>query len=74
MPTITALKFALIQEQVESCQNANYSNSVSDPFLRDQERAKRLEAMQAAITKGFESGEAKSFDLDSFKQRMLNSL
>ena len=34
-------------------------------------RAEKLKAMQSAITKGIESGEAKPFDSASFKQRMM---
>ena len=77
MPTmnisITDLMRAWVQEQVESGQYAGNSDYVRDLIRRDQERAKRIEAMQAAIAKGLESGEATDFDIDAFKQRMLNN-
>lgn len=77
MPTmnisITDPMRAWVQEQVESGQYAGNSDYVRDLIRRDQERAKRIEAMQAAITKGLESGEPTDFDIDAFKQRMLNN-
>jgi antitoxin ParD1/3/4 len=71
--SITDPMRAWVQEQVESGQYADNSDYVRDLICRDQERVKRIEAMQAAITKGSESGEPTDFDIDAFKQRMLNN-
>lgn len=77
MPTmnisITDPMRAWVQEQIECGNYAGHNDYVRDLINRDQERAKRIEAMQAAITKGLESGEPTDFDIDAFKQQMLNN-
>ena len=45
-----------VQVQIESGKYASSSDYVRDLIRRDQLRAEKLQAMQAAITKGLESG------------------
>lgn len=63
-----------VQAQIDNGKYAGNSDYVRDLIRRDQERAAKIEAMQAAITKGLESGAPQDFDKESFKQRMLESL
>ena len=63
-----------VTSQVEGGRYANHSDYVRDLIRRDQARAEKLEAMQAAISKGFASGEPKPFDAQAFNRRMLDSL
>ena len=63
-----------VQTQINSGQYASSSDYVRDLIRRDQERRDKLQALQAAITKGIESGEAKDFNVEDFKQRMLDGL
>lgn len=53
---------------------ANHSDYVRDLIRRDQLQVQKLKAMQEAITKGLESGEATAFDNDLFKKRMQENL
>ena len=50
---------------------ADSSDYVQDLIRKGQRQAGKLKAMQGAITKGIESGEAKPFNKEAFKQRML---
>lgn len=55
----------------------NYSNNsdyIRDLIRKDQLKQQKLKLMQAAITQGLESGEAKPFDKEAFKKRMQDSL
>lgn len=67
-----------MRDWVESqSQNGTYSNNsdyVRDLIRKDQLRAQKLQAMQSAITKGFESGEPTVFDKTAFKKRMKGSI
>lgn len=63
-----------VESQSESGVYANNSDYVRDLIRKDQLRAKKLNAMQEAITQGLESGEAKAFDKESFKKRMQDRL
>jgi antitoxin ParD1/3/4 len=58
--------------ELQSQQGAYSNNSdyVRDLIRRDQYQVTKLKAMQEAITKGLDSGEAKVFDKESFKKRM----
>jgi antitoxin ParD1/3/4 len=62
--------------ELQSQQGAYSNNSdyVRDLIRRDQYQVTKLKAMQEAITKGLDSGEAKVFDKESFKKRMRDSL
>ena len=63
-----------VQTQINNGQYASSSDYVRDLIRRDQERRDKIQALQAAITKGIESGEAKDFNVEDFKQRMLDGL
>ena len=63
-----------VQAQIDTGRYAGNSDYVRDLIRKDQERHQKIQAMQEAITKGLESGEAKNFDVESFKSRMMNSL
>ena len=49
---------------------SNASDYVRHLIRRDQERARAIAQLQAAITEGMESGEARPFDVTVFKARM----
>lgn len=52
-----------VQSQVETGTYANSSDYVRDLIRQDQEKRKKIQALQAAITAGLQSGESdKSFD------------
>jgi len=63
-----------VQTQVDTGKYAGTSDYIRDLIRKDQNRHQKVEAMQEAITKGLESGEAQNFDIESFKRRMINSL
>ena len=63
-----------VKTQIETGKYAGNSDYVRDLIRKDQVRQQKIEAMQKAITKGLESGVAKDFDMESFKQRMLKNL
>jgi antitoxin ParD1/3/4 len=65
---------AWVQSQIDDGKYAGNSDYVRDLIRKDQERIEKVEAMQAAITKGLQSGVPQDFDKESFKQRMLESL
>ncbi|OAI14196.1 CopG family transcriptional regulator [Methylomonas lenta] len=52
-----------VQSQVETGAYANSSDYVRDLIRQDQEKRNKIQALQAAITAGLQSGESdKSFD------------
>lgn len=52
-----------VQSQVETGTYANSSDYVRDLIRQDQEKRNKIQALQAAITAGLQSGESdKSFD------------
>ena len=63
-----------VESRTENGQYANNSDYVRDLIRKDQERARKFEALQAAITKGLESGEPQEFDKEVFIRRMQESL
>ena len=63
-----------VESRTENGQYANNSDYVRDLIRKDQERAGKFEALQAAITKGLESGEPQEFDKEVFIRRMQESL
>ena len=65
---------AWVESRSQQGAYANNSDYVRDLIRKDQLQAQKLKAMQEAITKGLESGEAKAFDKDLFKKRMQDSL
>ena len=65
---------AWVQAQIDDGKYAGNSDYVRDLIRKDQERQAKVQAMQAAINKGLESGVPQDFNKEAFKQRMLNSL
>lgn len=63
-----------VKSQIDTGQYANNSDYVRDLIRRDQQQIEKQKALQAAITEGLQSGSAKDFDVDIFKQRMLENL
>ena len=67
-----------VQSQIDEGKYAGNSDYVRDLIRKDQarelEKRAKIDAMQAAITKGLKSGEPQDFDINAFKQRMLESL
>ena len=63
-----------VKTQIDAGKYAGNSDYVRDLIRKDQEQNAKFQAMQAAITKGLESGEPQEFDVESFKQRMLDEL
>ena len=67
-----------MQSQIDEGKYAGNSDYARDLFRKDQarelEKRAKIDAMQAAITKGLESGQPQDFDIDAFKQRMLKTL
>jgi antitoxin ParD1/3/4 len=63
-----------VESQSQDGTYANNSDYVRDLIRKDQLQARKFNALQEAITKGLESGEAKVFDKESFKKRMQDRL
>lgn len=63
-----------VQSRIDSGQYANNSDYIRDLIRRDQQRADKIAAMQAAIDEGLASGQPVAFDKDEFKQRMRDHL
>ncbi len=58
-----------VESQTNSGQYSNNSDYIRDLIRKDQQRAKKLEALQQAITNGYESGSAGKLDMDSIKKK-----
>ena len=63
-----------VESQSQNGAYANKSDYMRDLIRKDQLQVKKFNAMQEAITKGLESGEAKAFDKVFFKKRMQDRL
>ena len=61
---------AWVERQTEGGRYGNASDYVRDLIRKDQERQTAIEALQAAINEGVNSGEGQPFDADAFKLRM----
>ena len=59
-----------VEAQSADGRYSNSSDYVRDLIRMDQERSQAIEALQAAITEGIESGEPQPFDAAAFKLRM----
>lgn len=59
-----------VEERTRDGSYSNASDYVRHLIRRDQERARAIAQLQAAITEGIESGEARPFDVTVFKARM----
>lgn len=64
---------AWVERQAESGRYGNASDYIRDLIRKDQERIAAFDQLQAAITKGIESGRAEPFDPEAFKRRMRES-
>ena len=63
-----------VETQIESGQYASSSDYVRDLIRRDQAQRDKIVALQTAITQGLASGDATTFDVEAFQQRMLDSI
>lgn len=63
-----------VQAQTANGQYANSSDYIRDLIRRDQQRARKFEALQNAISEGLRSGEPASIDVEAFKKRMMDNL
>lgn len=61
---------AYARRKVESGQFATISEVVRDALRRAEEREKRIEALDAALQEGLDSGPAEEFDFDDFLREM----
>lgn len=64
---------AWVERQAESGRYGNASDYIRDLIRKDQERIAAFDQLQAAITKGIESGRPEPFDPEAFKRRMRES-
>lgn len=64
---------AWVERQAESGRYGNASDYIRDLIRKDQERLAAFDQLQAAITKGVESGHPEPFDPEAFKRRMRES-
>ena len=64
---------AWVERQAESGRYGNASDYIRDLIRKDQERLAAFDQLQAAITKGIESGAPEPFDHEAFKRRMRES-
>ncbi|HEX7987964.1 MAG TPA: type II toxin-antitoxin system ParD family antitoxin [Duganella sp.] len=72
--TLTDTQDAWIKAQVEAGHYTSESEYIRDLIRREQECGAETEAIRAALIEGEASGEAMSFDVAAFKQRMLADL
>ena len=61
---------AWVELQTETGLYGNASEYIRDLIRKDQQRREAIEALQAAISAGIESGEPQAFDASAFKLRM----
>jgi antitoxin ParD1/3/4 len=71
--TLTDKQDSWIKAQVDAGHYTNDSEYIRDLIRREQERSGEIEAIRAALIEGEASGEARPFDADVFKQRMLTA-
>lgn len=61
---------AYARRKVESGEFATISEVIRDALRRAEEREKRIEALDAALQEGLDSGPGEEFDFDSFLREM----
>ena len=61
---------AWVEHQADAQRYSNASDYVRDLIRRDQARQQSINMLQAAITRGVESGAATPLDVTAFKSRM----
>lgn len=69
---LTSEQEAWVKAQVVAGGYADDSEFFSDLIRREQQRGAEVEAIRHALIEGEASGEPKPFDVNAFKQRMLN--
>lgn len=60
-----------IKNQIDQGQYASSSDYLRDLIRKDQERIRKITEFQAAITEGLMSADVEIFNLEEFKQRMV---
>ncbi|PCH61678.1 MAG: type II toxin-antitoxin system ParD family antitoxin [Gammaproteobacteria bacterium] len=58
-----------VETQIEGGQYSNNSDYIRDLIRKDQQRTEKLHALQDAITKGLDSGQASKLDMAAIKQK-----
>jgi len=71
--TLTTTQDSWIKAQVDAGHYTNGSEYIRDLIRREQDRNSETEAIRAALIEGEASGEARPFDAEAFKQRMLRT-
>lgn len=59
-----------VQIQIKGGKYASTSDYVRDLIRKDQEKREKIQAMQAAITEGVESGIAEDFDMAELQKEL----
>jgi len=71
--TLTTKQDSWIKAQIDAGHYANDSTYIQGLIRREQDRNFEIEAIRTALVEGEASGEARPFDADAFKQRMLRT-
>lgn len=58
-----------VQDQIDGGKYASSSDYVRDLIRKDQQEKDKFAALQAAITRGIESGQAGELDMESIKRK-----
>ena len=58
-----------VQDQIDEGKYASSSDYVRDLIRKDQQEKDKFAALQAAITRGIESGQAGELDMESIKRK-----
>lgn len=58
-----------VQDQIDEGKYASSSDYVRDLIRKDQQEKDKFAALQAAITRGIESGQAGELDVESIKRK-----
>lgn len=61
---------AFVRRKVESGEFATISEVIRDALRREEEREKRIAALDAALQEGLDSGPGEEFDFDTFLRDM----
>ena len=69
--TLTDQQDGWIKAQIDAGHYTNDSEYIRDLIRHEQERDADIETIRAALIEGEASGEARLFDAEAFKQRML---
>jgi antitoxin ParD1/3/4 len=71
--TLTDQQNSWIKAQIDAGRYTNDSEYIRDLIRREHERSAEIEVVRLALIEGEASGEAKTFDVSAFKQKMLNA-